>query len=81
MRSKLLGADHPLVATSLNNLADVLVGTRPLPRRDSTLGPSRAVEEKLLRATSSETRMRAALMQVRGSRMLYSALAARTATR
>ena len=75
MRQKLLGAEHPDVATSLNNLAVVLPRRGQFPSALPLFAKAAQIEESVLRVTASETRMKSALGQVRGSEdVLYGLL-------
>ena len=58
--------DSPDVATSLNNLAGVLTRRGQFPSALPLFAKAAQIEESVLRVTSSETRMKSALGQVRG---------------
>jgi len=67
MTQKLLGAEHPDVATSLHSLANVLIRREQFATALPLFTTAAQIEESVLRATSSETRMRTALSMVRGT--------------
>ncbi len=65
MKQKLLEVEHPGVATSLNNLARVLIRRGQFPQALHRFTQAEQIDESVLRATTSETRMRRALGMVR----------------
>lgn len=75
MKQRLLGAEHPDVAQSLHNISFVLTNQGRWAEALPLSAQAARIQEQQLRAVSSETRMRAALDDMRGEEdMVYGLL-------